>query len=298
MWGSAERVLARCRASVAQWHDEEADGDVVLSWLASPQMNRCSPRSFSACYEQATHQRYVATWARLLCYCLRLVHAEDQHGHVFSTCEEQALRQVWEQIELEQADEEALDRRVFDLSVALWAHEARAHERSAVIHFTAVLGIDRNRACFLEPSAYSPQLPALLYCARLLLFESALPAEGRQGIEEPLEALLAVHHRWLVDGRPTPFHYIDNLLAYALGAGREVGGKASVLWTADRQTLIYRGERAPLAELRRFVCELVDAAEAILSTDLLFLSARSSREAGAVDLGEIVDDMTETAAGY
>ena len=92
----------------------------------------------------------------MLCYCLRLVYAPDQHGHIFSAREEQALRRVWEHVELEQADEELLDRRVFDLSVTLWTHEARAHERSAVIHFTAVLGIDRNRACFLEPAAYSP----------------------------------------------------------------------------------------------------------------------------------------------
>ena len=31
VWESAEQVLARCRASVAQWHDEKADSDVVLS---------------------------------------------------------------------------------------------------------------------------------------------------------------------------------------------------------------------------------------------------------------------------
>ena len=156
VWESVERVLARCRTGVTQWHDEEADGDVALSWLASPQIDRCSQRPFSVYQEGATHQRYVATWARLLCYCLRLIHAEDQNGHVFSAREEQALRQVWEQLELEQADEEALDQCVFDLSVALWTHEARARSQSAVIHFTAVLGISRDRGCFLEPSAYSP----------------------------------------------------------------------------------------------------------------------------------------------
>jgi hypothetical protein len=33
--------------------------------------------------------------------------------------------------------------------------------------------------------------------------------------------------------------YLDILLAYALGAGSEVGGKPRVQWPGDRQTLIY-----------------------------------------------------------
>jgi len=48
---------------------------------------------------------------------------------------------------------------------------------------------------FPEPSAYSSQLPALLCCARHLLFDYALPAKGEHAIEDPLEALPAVHHR-------------------------------------------------------------------------------------------------------
>ena len=91
-----------------------------------------------------------------------------------------------------------------------------------------MLGIDRSKGCFYVLSTYSQQLPLLLYCARLLLFERALPAASRREIDDPCDRFVALHHQWLVDGQPTPFHYVDNLLAYALGAGREVGGMPCV----------------------------------------------------------------------
>jgi hypothetical protein len=77
----------------------------------------------------------------------------------------------------------------------------------------------------------------------MLLFEYALPADKRDQIVNRYETFLEMHYLWLVDGRPTPFHFINNLLAYALGAGKHAGGKPRVQWSADRQTLIYQGER-------------------------------------------------------
>ena len=127
-----------------------------------------------------------------------------------------------------------------------------------------MLGIDGRAGTFRPPTTYGPILAALRYCARLLLFEHALPAAYRRDARDPYEQFLRMHRRWLVDGRPTPFHYIDNLLAYALGAGKAVGGKPRVQWSADRATLIYRGERVALVELRRFVAEICTAAEEVL----------------------------------
>jgi hypothetical protein len=77
VWKSAQRVLAQCRASVAAWRAEEEDGDLVLRWLNSSRANSCNPEPFSVHYKATTHARYASYWARFLCYCLRLVHAED-----------------------------------------------------------------------------------------------------------------------------------------------------------------------------------------------------------------------------
>jgi len=150
---------------------------------------------------------------------------EDRPGHKFSDPEEEALRTVWDIAELGDGDEVALDSSVFDLSVLFWTHEGRAHSKSAVIHFSAVLGNDHHKGCYRLAPIYGRIHAPLLYCARLLMFEHALPMSKRQHIDDPFNCLLKVHHLWLVDGRPTPLHYVDNLLAYALGARKEVGGR-------------------------------------------------------------------------
>lgn len=58
VWQSVHRVLERCRASIAAWHDDE-DGDVVLGWLSSPQTDKYNPEPFSTYYEKSTHAKYT-----------------------------------------------------------------------------------------------------------------------------------------------------------------------------------------------------------------------------------------------
>lgn len=296
VWHSVHRVLEQCRSSISDWHEHEEDGDVVLGWLNSSQIDRCNSSPFSTYYEKSTHVKYVNWWAHGICYCLRLLHREDRHGHSFSAAEERALHHIWDIVELGCEDDAALDASVFDLSVLLWTHTTRAQSKSTVIHLSAVFGIDNHKGCYRLPPVYGQILAALLYCARILLFEYALPAEKRENIDDPCACFLEIHHQWLVDGRPTPFHYIDNLLAYALGAGKEVGGKPRVQWSKDRQTLIYQGQRLQLRELRGFVSELCTVAEAELFNELMFL--QDSQKPYHIDLGQVVDDMNETLVGY
>lgn len=91
-----------------------------------------------------------------------------------------------------------------------------------------MLGIDGKKGYYRQPADYGQILAGLLYYARLLMFEHALPADEREYIVNPYRTFLKTHHQWLVDGRPTPFHFIDNLLAYALDAGKDVGRKPRV----------------------------------------------------------------------
>jgi superfamily II DNA helicase RecQ len=296
VWASVHRVLDRCQVSISSWHQQEEDGDVVLSWLNSPQIDSCNPQPFSTHYERSTHMRYAGYWARCLCYFLRLVFDEHRHGYSLSSANEQDLRAIWEAAELEPDDQSLLDRLVFDFSVQLWMHKGCARSKSAIVHFTAVLGIDGRSGAFRLPAGYGQILAALLYCARLLLFEYALPIERRDNIDDRYEAFIQVHHQWLVDGQPTPFHYTDNLLAYCMGAGKGAGGKPRVQWSADQQTLIYQGQRLPLAELRRCAKELCSEAEDLLYGPLTFTV--DGEIAPLVRIESLVDDMNESAIGY
>jgi hypothetical protein len=82
---------------------------------------------------------------------------------------------------------------VLELSVSLWTCKTRAERRSALIHCTAVLGIEARGGTFRPPTTYGPILAALRYCGQLLLFEHALPAAHRRAIGDPCEQFLGVH---------------------------------------------------------------------------------------------------------
>ncbi|KAK1808681.1 hypothetical protein LTR12_016960 [Friedmanniomyces endolithicus] len=49
-WDSVGRVLGRCEDSVSAWQSDKKDGDLVLGWLNSPQMEKFNPQPFSVYY--------------------------------------------------------------------------------------------------------------------------------------------------------------------------------------------------------------------------------------------------------
>lgn len=55
-----------------------------------------------------------------------------------------------------------------------------------------------------------------------------MPATGHKHFDDLFECFLDIHCLWLVDGCHIQFHYVDTLLTYALGAGKEFGRKLRV----------------------------------------------------------------------
>ena len=84
---------------------------------------------------------------------------------------------------------------VYGLLAMLTGAGASAAQVSLYVYSTAALGIDRRKGCFYGPPAYSPTLASLLYYARLLLFESALPAARRRDYADPYGRLIDVYYR-------------------------------------------------------------------------------------------------------
>lgn len=86
-----------------------------------------------------------------------------------------------------------LDSSVFDLSVLFCTHGGRAHSRSAIIHFSAVFGIDYYKGCYRLPPTCGQILGLVIYYARFLLSEYALPTAGHEHIDGPYNLLLHNH---------------------------------------------------------------------------------------------------------
>lgn len=155
-------------------------------------------------------------------------------------------------------------------------------------HYSAVFSIG-NPMC-------DKILAALLYRARLILFEYALPAIEHEQIENPYHQFVQTHHQWLVDGHPTPVNYLNNLLAYAVGADSDAGGEPGVQWSKNRQVLNYQARRLALYQLRQFVLDSSKSAESLLFSELMFLS--ESTAAYELNMHQLVDDMNESSVGY
>jgi hypothetical protein len=291
---STDRVFGGCKKSIA---DCQADGwDLLLSWLNSSKKDVYAPDPFSIYYEKSTHEKYIDYWKRFICYCLRLLDEENQHGTEFTQEQMQGLQDLRAAVELDGEDEESLDARVLELSVTFITHSDYSGKRSALLHFAAVLGIDSTKNAYRLPNQYGSTLAGLVYCLRLLLFEHAVPATSCKELTDPLWELQRIRKKWLVDGEPSPFHTINNLLAYCQGVGYDEGTVPRVQWSADNETMYYHGKPLAIEKLRGFVSELIDSAEEVLYKELLFQADRSGVQ--DMDLNSIVDDMNESQAGY
>ena len=290
---SIDRVLGRCKKSMA---DCREDGwDLLLSWLNSSKKDDYSPEPFSTYYEKSTHNTYVDHWKRFYCYCLRIIDQEDQHGAEFTHRQLQGLQELRAAVELDGEDEEAIDARVLDLSASFIKHSDYDGKRSILLHFAAVMGVDATKNTYKLPNQYGSIVAGLIYCVRLLLFEHTLPAASRKELTDPLWELQRVRKKWLVDGEPSPFHTMNNLLAYCRGVGYDEGAVPRVQWSGDNQTMYYHGKPLAIEKFRDFVRGLIDSAEDLLCKDLLFQDDLRVRD---IDLTTLIDDMNESQVGY
>ena len=175
-----------------------------------------------------------------------------------------------------------LDRLIFDLSVQLITHSDFNNQKSALMYFSAILGYSETTKTFRPPQNYTPYLGQLQYCIRIILFEYALPMEERDALSEtisiydqdeggpdPLSIFKRVRNKWLVSGQPSPFNQIQSLLQYGMHAGKEFGGKDRVLWSPDKQTMIFNGRPLELTKFKRLIHSLMEDVENLL-LDLLF----------------------------
>ena len=70
-----------------------------------------------------------------------------------------------------------LSEAIFQLSMMFWAHQnpAGAMSSSVLIHYTAVMGIQRRSFTYYTAYNLIPKLAALMWVGRLLFLEYALP---------------------------------------------------------------------------------------------------------------------------
>ena len=177
---SIDRIFGHCRKGILDCIDR--DWQLLLYWLNGHKEGKASTRPFSSYHISKTISKYVDYWKRFICYCLRAIQEEDQHGVEFLPSQLEALWEIYSMAELDKEDEEPLDTSIFNLSIQFIMQSDYASKKSALIHFTKVLELDGEKIGYRMPKTYTPILSGLIFCMRVLLFEHALPTESRDNL--------------------------------------------------------------------------------------------------------------------
>jgi len=107
-----------------------------------------------------------------------------------------------------------------------------------------------------------------------MILENALPLEKRNDMSEqginPMRVFRMVRNEWLVEGEPSPFNYIHKLLNYGYMIAKDVKTRSRVRWSADEKRMYFDGKGFEIKKWKKFVKDLLDMTEEMLSKHLLF----------------------------
>ncbi|KAK4243060.1 hypothetical protein C7999DRAFT_45037 [Corynascus novoguineensis] len=113
-----------------------------------------------------------------------------------------------------------------------------------LVYFSGVAGLSVDGSWFERPSRYTPKLSALIYCARLILLETALPRFAYRSIRIParprhdqLRRLNKIRARAFCIGSHAPVGELLGLRSYGRKLARSDGPAFYVQWSNDDQIL-------------------------------------------------------------
>jgi hypothetical protein len=153
---------------------------------------------------------------------------------------------------------------------------------SGLLHFTAMLGIDRDRGILRTAKSYSNMLAAVVYCIRVLGAEILLPSAGRVGqsdteAEAAQEHFLHMRREYLAEGSYSPMGECLSLLAYGKSVALATGNDGSVSWSTDKTIFYLHGKPICLRRFCRMAQDMIAEMETMLWEQLMWVDGSSER---------------------
>jgi hypothetical protein len=300
LWRNVALVLKSCYKGVQNLEDR--GWYEIPYWLAGSEMSEPDSRPFRTYFTGKSIATYMEYWQKYIIFCFRAFEL-DGHGVEFTPAQSTCLAELREMMYLPRPGltNDDLVKKVSQLSILLIEHIDYEAKRSSLIYFSGVCGYNVPNCQWHRPENYTPILAGLQWCIRVLMLEKALPVDMRDDRawimqKDPLERFKETRNYWLVEGRPTPFNYIHKLLNYGFAAGKDGTARSRVRWSKDGRVLFYEGRALKMADWGRFILEMLDYLEDIMSEHLLF---RKDGSIPTVDLhGFGVDNPMRREAGY
>ena len=197
-----------------------------------------------------------------------------------------------------------LSEALFQLSMMFWTHRDPAGNMasSALIYYTAVMGIQRESLAYHSANNSTPGLAALIWVGRVLFLEYALPVyrygtlayhwPSRDQYPSQPDRLDAIRKRYLIRGCYTPFGEIIELKAFAKSIIRQEGIPGNLSWAPDGLSFkIGHDKEVRLSDFCGTYHRVITLVHEQVKEMMLGIELK-------IDINDIRDDLTCRIAGW
>ncbi|KAJ0133676.1 Uncharacterized protein HZ326_23264 [Fusarium oxysporum f. sp. albedinis] len=197
-----------------------------------------------------------------------------------------------------------LSEALFQLSMMFWTHQDPAGNMSssAIIYYTAVMGIQRRTLAFNPAHNSTSELAGLIWIGRLLFLEYALPVYSyatlvyecpcRDCYPSQPDRLDVIRKKYLIRGCYTPFGEIIELKAFAKSIVKREGIPGNLSWDPDGQSFtIGHDKKFKLSEFCATHSKAIKLVQERVDEMMLGLEVD-------INIDEIEDDLTCRKAGW
>jgi superfamily II DNA helicase RecQ len=168
---------------------------------------------------------------------------------------------------------------------------------SPLMHYLAVRGIDLKAKALRTSISYTPVLAGVLWVARLVLLEVAVPQEAWPEIGLKSKAQLpsiswrvrTIREKHLIEGSFSPVSSVLTQLAMGKRYNQVHDRPSNIHWAEDSQTIFYKGMPVALIQVYTMGQALLGELQEIL-LDLAF-----QVDLPQLPLGQLVDSMAWTS---
>jgi len=269
---SVNRAIRRCLASVVDC--DKRGWELIRFWLQSTEAGKANKKPFRLHYDHTTVAINAQNWVKYLYFCIRTLDMEES-GVEFTINQRQCLNELRGMAILDQPMEEELDAKVLEASFLLIMHSDYDPVFSSLKYFCGVNGFNIKSGRWKRPANYTPFLASIQFCIRIIGVEYALPTRERNRFRvtedhTPLSVFKRFWQKWLVEGEPTPFNYVHQLMNYGMNIAKNCKGDDKIRFSADGKQCYYKTHQFDMLEWKEMPKEILRNAELILSRRLLF----------------------------
>ena len=218
-----DTVLDRCEETAQRTNYR------LLQWLRSHDLHSCYSKPFQLLGRATSRRRYRRTLKQFLAFTLRAFYLPV------------ALRQTWTRIQFDKKQARTIN--------AVWNHEAWAFiQPPSLVNLSIICFCDDAQA-FFRPSRCTTHLSTLIYNARIVLLEYALPRRSYPSLNvtpsapaQRLKRLNQVRERFMVTGSGSTLEELQSLFGLGRLLARHDPPTIFLRWSDDGEAVSFGDE--------------------------------------------------------